>query len=376
LAGIVFQHISIESLRRELQRNGQLRQMCGLRAVPTSWAYSRFFKKLLKHGVEIEEMFEGLVATINGLLPDFGKRLAFDGKALPSHAVPHKTEAGKKRKPDGRRDSDADTGVKEYRGQREDGSFWEKTVTWFGYRLHLIADATYELPTAYEVTKASKAEIKQCHKAVEHMAKRQADLFERCEIFLADKGLDDGKLITKLWDKYKIKPVIDIRNMWKDGEATKLISGKANVVFDYQGTVYCYDPATGLKRTMAYGGFEQSRETLKYRCPAQHYGIECAGKCQCPVKGAVRIKLEEDRRVFTPLARSSYKWKEEYKGRTAIERVNSRIDVSFGFENHYIRGLKKMKARVGLALSVMLAMAVGRIKEDQRDNMRSLVKAV
>jgi len=31
LAGIVFQHASIESLRRELSRNGQLRDMCGFK---------------------------------------------------------------------------------------------------------------------------------------------------------------------------------------------------------------------------------------------------------------------------------------------------------------------------------------------------------
>jgi hypothetical protein len=49
LAGVVFQHQSIEHLRRELSRNGQLRQLCGfdlhkgLDAVPEPWAYSRFF---------------------------------------------------------------------------------------------------------------------------------------------------------------------------------------------------------------------------------------------------------------------------------------------------------------------------------------------
>ena len=34
-----------------------------------------------------------------------------------------------------------------------------------------------------------------------------------------------------------------------------------------------------------------------------------------------------------------------------------------------------MEIRVGLALSVMLAMAVGRIKEHQKELMRSLVKS-
>ena len=76
-----------------------------------------------------------------------------------------------------------------------------------------------------------------------------------------------------------------------------------------------------------------------------------------------RVSLEIDRRIFTPVARSSYAWEREYKKRTAVERVNSRLDVSFGFEKHFIRGQKKMEIRVGLALCVMLAMAVGRIKE-------------
>src|SRR5690625_7216972 len=49
LAGIVFEHKTIESLRRELSRNAQLRHLCGLelRGVPTSSAYSRFMKKLI-----------------------------------------------------------------------------------------------------------------------------------------------------------------------------------------------------------------------------------------------------------------------------------------------------------------------------------------
>ena len=62
------------------------------------------------------------------------------------------------------------------------------------------------------------------------------------------------------------------------------------------------------------------------------------------------------------------------KHRTAVERVNSRIDLSFGFDHHFIRGMKKMRLRLGLALVVMLAMAVGRIRADQREHLRSLVK--
>ncbi len=162
--------------------------------------------------------------------------------------------------------------------------------------------------------------------------------------------------------------------MWKDGEETKQIEGKWNVVYDFRGTVLCVCPKSGEQREMAFGGFEESRATLKYRCPAQHYGFGCAGCEKCPVGKAVRIPLSEDRRVFTPLARASYRWAKVYKMRTAVERVNSRIYNVFGFEKHYIRGQQKMKVRVSLALCVMLAMALGRIKEKQKELIRSLVK--
>jgi hypothetical protein len=58
-----------------------------------------------------------------------------------------------------------------------------------------------------------------------------------------------------------------------------------------------------------------------------------------------------------------------------VPRTNSRLDVSFGFEEHFIRGQTKMRLRVGLALLTMLALAVGRIKEKQREKLRSLVSA-
>ena len=64
LAGIVFQHSSVESLRRELSRNGQLRMVCGFdpgrgdRQVPASWVYSRFLRTLEKHHEEVDAIFQ------------------------------------------------------------------------------------------------------------------------------------------------------------------------------------------------------------------------------------------------------------------------------------------------------------------------------
>ncbi len=316
-----------------------------------------------------------LLKGAKAILPDLGKVLAIDGKAIASYARGKKREEVQEQAVDGRRDVDADFGKKVYRGKKADGTLWEKTMSWFGYRLHLVVDAIYELPMGFEVTRASESEVKVAPGILEQMEQQTPEVLARCEYLLGDRGYDDGKLVKELWDNQGIKPVIDIRNMWRDGEETKLVSGTENIAYNYCGQVYCYCPETNQRREMAYGGFEKGRETLKYRCPARHYGVKCRGMAKCPVKSGIRIPLKEDRRIFTPLARSSYRWEKLYKKRTAVERVNSRLDNVFGFERHFIRGLKKMKLRCTLALIVMLAMALGRIKEQNGENLRSLVEA-
>ena len=375
LAGVVYQHISIESLRRELLRNGELREACGFdpangeRAVPSKDAYSSLMKKLMKKQEMIDEMLERIIEELKKYLPDLGRHLAIDSKAIASYA---------KGKKDSQESSDkqADWGKKTYKGKRKDGSLWEKVVSWFGYKLHLLVDTTYELPVGYRVTRASRPDIEEMVPMVKDALQKH---FETIETLAGDKAYDSGPNNEALYDEHGIKPVIDIRNYWKDGEETKALDpdGRNNIAYDYRGTVYCYCPSNNERCEMAFCGFEKDRKTLKYKCPSAAYGTQCKGYAQCSegTKGKiVRIPLDTDRRVFVPIARSSYKWQRIYNGRTAVERVNSRIDLSFGFEHHFIRGKSKMTLRVGFALLVMLSMALARIKRNQKKDMRSLIK--
>jgi hypothetical protein len=374
LAGVVYQHPSIESLRRELMRNAQLRQLCGfdlikgIEAVPSSNAYTNFLKCLMSHTDMIDSLFYELVDRLSELLEGFGELLAIDSKAIKSRA----RRASERQSVDLRGESDADKGLKTYRGTRPDGSTWETVKSWFGFKLHLIIDAEYELPVGYKVTKASASDLTVGKQMIEDLALERASVLENADFFLGDKAYDDTDLIRELWDEHDIKSVIDIRDLWKiDG--ARAVHGQTNVSHDYKGTVYCHCPVQWVKRPMAFGGFEKDRGTLKYRCPAKHYGLECAGREQCWISDNIRIDIQSNRRIFTPLARSSYKWKTMYNKRSAVERVNSRLDESFGFEKHFIRGIKKMKVRCGLALIVMLGMAYGRVREKQYERMRSLV---
>jgi hypothetical protein len=381
LAGIVFQHESVASLRRELSRNGELRERCGFdplggeETVPTADAYTRFLKSLMREQKEIEAIFDRLIEQLKGWLPDLGKQLAVDSKALDSYACGRKDPAHSS-------DPEADWGVKKKRGRRQDGTVWEKVTRWFGYKLHLLVDSRYELPLGWKLTRASASDTQQLIPLVKDLARRQPDRIEVAEQLSADRGYDSGRNNAWLWDEVGIKPLIDTRVLWKDGEQTRLLDPTRadNLVYDEKGQVYCHCPASGQRRELAYQGFEKDRNCLKYRCPAAAYGLECRGRRQCGTGcyghygRVVRVPLELDRRLFTPMARSSYAWSRAYKKRTAVERVNSRIDGSFQFERHYIRGKKKMQLRMGLALMVMLALAVGHLRAGEKEKIRSLVQ--
>ncbi len=317
-------------------------------------------------------MFDRLVEKLKALLPDLGISVAVDSKGVNSAGRPTQ-----KTGEDGRRDTEADWGKKAYRGEREDGTFWERVVSWFGYKIHLLVDTKYEMPLGYRVTRASVSDTTQLLPMVEALKEKHPEIHRDIDTLSGDKGYDSEDNCRELYDGHGIKPVIDIRRMWRDKETRLLDLGRSdNIVYDEVGTIYCICPVRGEQRRMAYGGFERDRMALKYICPIKAYGLTCSGRDRCEhAMKSEWVSMKIDRRIFTPISRSSYAWERQYRKRTAVERVNSRLDVSFGFERHFIRGQKKMEMRVGLALCVMLAMAVGRMKEKRQDLMRSLVKS-
>ncbi len=190
----------------------------------------------------------------------------------------------------------------------------------------------------------------------------------------------------------------DTREMWReekqapDFDPAKPITRPLNpdradtIVHTETGTVHCICPVSGEQRDLAFQGFESDRNALKYRCPAAAYGLECQGQDQCHQAGGVEpgeygrivriILANQDRRIFVPTPHSSPSWQRGYARRSALERNNNRIDHSFGFEQHFIRGLAKMQTRVGLALAVMMAMALGHVKAGRIEQMRSLVRPI
>jgi len=374
LAGLVYKHNSITSLREELMRNASLLEVCGFdvfkgkRAVPSADAYTNFLGNLIKFQDEVAEIFYMLVRLVSDNLEGFGTNLAIDSKVIPSCANRETDKA-----PDGRRDTDAGWAVKTYTHTDKNGKTYTKTKSIFGYKVHLIVDADHELPVERKVTPGNVSDIAAAKELlISQPSPEHQRILDKTQHLMGDKGYDCGEFKLDLWRKQEIKAVIDTRNL--TGGKLKLVEGRDNVLYGQDGKVYCSSSLTHQKRQMFCAGFEKDRETLKFRCPAKHCGTECECLKQCTIGSQVRIKLESDPRVFMALSKDSGKWPIFYNKRTSVERVNSRFDVSLGFENHYIRGLGKMTVMVDLSLIAMLGTAHGCIKEDKKEYMRSLSK--
>lgn len=373
IASFIFDHDSIASLIRELNRNSQLRLVCGFQPhpysaltkkkdghgkrirkegfkfAPAASAYTNFLNNLRECGDELREMFDGLVEYMYENLQDFGEILSADGKAVQSYA------AKKSEKDSGNRgEKDADWCRKTYTTTKPDGEKITKTKKWFGFRLHLISDSIYELPVDFEVTKASNSEIKETEKMLENMKDRQAWKVKKCRYFLADRGYDSTGLIEWLTAE-GAAPIIDIRNMWQGEESRQF--GNTDLIYDYKGNVY-FVPEKGEPIELQYRGYDKSRECQRYGFHPKYHD-----------KRIFRIPLKTDPRIFTKVARNSKKWKRLYKKRTSIERINGRIDRDFRFEKHTIRGLEKMKMFLTVTFIVQLASAKAKISEGIRSGL-------
>ena len=313
----IFGHRSVESFRRELSRNSQLRIVCGLsegkykymgdrkHLVPPARVFTGFLDKLKKHKKEINEILEELVKFMYENLEGFGEDCAVDGKYLDTYANPFRENMCK----DNRAEHEATNSCKTY--HMKDGT--SKKEWHYGFRAHIICDVKYGLPIKSRVTPANKSEQTELDNMLEEMEKSE--------------------------EKYR-----EIENR--------------PLAYTEEGEVYYIVDLNNYEK-MKYLGYDKENNALRYT----RYNTG---------KKIYRIPLETDYRIFTPIARDSKKFKKKYKMRTEIERLNGRIDRDYMFNDHFIRGQEKMELMLNLTFIVMLTIAKGHIKNKQK-NIRSLV---
>jgi len=141
------------------------------------------------------------------------------------------------------------TGVKYYQGQDNDGNPWNTIGRWFVYKTPLLVDSTDELSFAFTVTKASVADITEALGLLARLAKRHPLAMNAAPILTADRATTVALCSANCGTTIGLNP----SSILGTGGKTR----RPSVGY----------PDTCGKRTMAKGGFEQDRNTLKNVCP-------------------------------------------------------------------------------------------------------------
>jgi len=358
---IALRHPSLEATLGELGRNAALRQLIGIESenrVPKAWNISRFLDVLGQepHLSELRRIFDVMVQKLGLAVPDLGHDAAGDATALNAR---RKADADAVAEEGAERLPQPGGGRKEY---TDDVGNVTKVVEWFGYKLHLLVDVKHEVSLAYQITSAHDGDGETLPTLA---TQAQGNLPKRRIRTLAyDKAADTNDVHATL-ATVKIKPLIQIRCLWKEQTEQMLPGhkGNSNIVYDEAGTLYCYDRTSEpiVRHRMAYIGYEPQRETIKYRCPARHEGWACPHDAACNAGKSygktVRVDRTIDLRRFPPIPRATKKFERMYKGRTAVERVNARLKIFWGVDDGNIVGARRFHAFVGAVMIVHLAFA-------------------
>jgi hypothetical protein len=361
IAGLINQCHTLADIVRLLKRDQETRLVCSFSKddMPGEDAMGRFLKKLVKHAALFDEFIRDLVDKLRELLPGFGAKLAVDSTDILAYANGHREHpADTDAKWGAKKKSNSKAKEKTGKGEKQIGQKKEDVYYWFGYKLHLVIDALYELPLAFILTPANEADTTYLKPLLQKARVDQEKM--RPEAVITDKGYDSQENNTFVYRDCKATPIIPIR----EKKGMQLAD-----ICNAQGTPLC---SCGL--AMVYWG--RDGHYLKYRCPYAVGKAECKSRFRCsssPYGYVLKLPIAEDVRRHPPVPRESKKWERLYKMRTAVERVNSRVKELLGLGEMTLRGIQKVTVRSALSLLIMLAAAVSMAKEHQNQDIRSLV---
>jgi len=217
--------------------------------------------------------------------------------------------------------------------------------------LDCVFDAVYGLPLALQISSVESSVISSAEDLLVQIRAKHPEMLKNSRYLIGDARYDDAQFIAKAWDSYQLNPIIALSPNQKT--ALQLVP-KTKVVYDAQGSVYCVCPRSGAKNSMVYCGYEKKRAALKYKCMATYYGYQCKGFDICQAKTGARVPLALDRRVFTPVARSSYKWGFLYK--TLEKTVNFNHHITSVLKDYRLRDKEKLQLLCSLTTSLLLSL--------------------
>ena len=346
------------ALIRRLEDDSTLREVCGFDepyGLPCRRTFNRFIRRLADHNDLVAGCFHALTDQLRELLPGFGDEVAIDGTAVRSHSNPQKKD-----KVTGlTSDPEAQWGVKH--SVRSKNS--ESTEFFYGYKVHMVADATYDLPIAFKVTAGNRSDSPELPIVMEQ-SYATYDWFAP-KVALDDRGYDAKSNFEYLYLEHGIDPIIHIK---KPGRTDNLY----DELFNADLLPLCLGNVP-----MEYVGQDGDGQYI-YRC--QSGGCQLKEGLHAGITHCDTIIVEDPTEHLRVLGgktrRGSPEWDIQYSKRWSIERIFKSMKESRRLEEHCVRGLKYITLHALTSSLTYQASALVTARAGDLDGMRWMVRKV
>ncbi len=329
---------------RRLQEDTILAVACGFdpRDIPHRSTFSRFKKKLSKYQDLVDQCLNQMTSELRTLLPGFGEVVAVDSTPVRSHCNPNKQLVS---------DPEAGWIAKGGSGKNKD---WR-----FGYRLHMVVDANFELPISKKLTLAKVQDVQEMLPLLRETKKR-LPWFDP-DVILADKGYDSGDNCYGIVKEFDASPVIPLSPKTK--EPPPEITGSP-------AAPYC--PA---RLPLIYRSWDKNKG-IQYQCPARARRTVCPMLIECQLKMIWVRPVHDYRRFGYRVKRGTEEWTKLYRLRGSIERSYSRLKQTRRLEEHHFRGFNSINIHTTLSIIVMQSIAVSKIRAGNIGDVRLCVRVI
>ena len=323
------------SLIRRLTDDPTLQNVCGFEEgdqLPGRRTFNRFNRRLADHSDLVEALFASLTSKLRALIPDLGEEVAIDATAVRTHSNPRRKPVVS--------DPDADWGVKHTTQSKNVDS----TEYFFGYKVHMVADANHNLPLSFKVTSGKRSDSPELP-AVMDKAQETYDWFKPT-VAIADRGYDAKSNFEYLYLEHGIDPLIHIRKPTaKDG----LYDGIYNA--DILPTCLGMEP-------MEFVG-ETGDGQYIFRCRSEgcHLKNSTQGGTRHCDTAIVENPMDNIRVFGGRTRRNSPEWKSLYKKRWSVERVFKSMKESRRLETHCVRQLAHITLHAVMSTLIFQATA-------------------
>lgn len=130
-----------------------------------------------------------------------------------------------------------------------------------------------------------------------------------------------------------------------------------------------FAPTCFREHSYRYDSYDAEYETLKYTRPRECIDCPLANEGIC--QKVFKMKITKDLRKYTAPARGSLSWKNIFKRRTAVERVNAYLKEFFQLNNVRYRTGKRAKVHFDIVTLIYNAskLAVDRINKNLQEQV-------